>query len=156
MVALQLPVTARAPRLAREALEEIPELAPHEDLRFEAVLLTTELVANAVRHGGLAPDEDLALLIETDDGVIHVEVIDPGRCFYPLEHVGSTPGLQLRHGLRIVDLLADRWGFRRETAGCCVWFELDLVPGRRPWRGRERISLRGRAGRTRSPQPLRP
>ena len=38
-----------------------------------------------------------------------------------------------------IHALADRWGFRRDN-GCHMWFEIDLVPGRRSWRGREKIT----------------
>jgi anti-sigma regulatory factor (Ser/Thr protein kinase) len=139
MVGLRLPATVGAPRLAREALDHVEDLAPHEDLQFVAALLTTELVANAVRHAGLAPGEDVGLLAESEDGSIHVEVSDPGSCFFPLPHARSRPGKRIEHGLHLVDVLADRWGYRSDRPGCSVWFEIDLVSGRRPWRGREPI-----------------
>ena len=142
MVALHFPATVGSPRLARETLEDVLELEPYEDLRFVTALLTTELVANAVRHAGLAPEDDVALLTESEDGCIHVEVADNGPCFFPLPHARSRPGRRIEHGLHLVDVLADRWGYRCDRPGCCVWFEIDLVPGRRPWRGREPVPQR--------------
>lgn len=142
MVEMRLPATVGAARLARDGLDDVPALAPHEDLQFVAALLTTELVANAVRHAGLASQDDVGLLVESDDGVVHVEVSDRGRGFFPLPHARSRPGRRLEHGIHLVDVLADRWGYRCDRSGCCVWFEVDLVPGRRPWRGRERIRAR--------------
>lgn len=140
MVALRLPATLGAARDARSAVEDVPELVRHEDLQFVTALLTTELVANAVRHSGLTPDEDVALLVEALDGVVHVEVSDSGPGFFPLLHTRSRPGRRVEHGLHLVDVLADRWGFRCDRPGCCLWFDVDLVPGRRAWRGREPIS----------------
>jgi len=136
MVALRLPATLGAARLARGAVDDVPELARHEDLQFVAALLTTELVANAVRHAGLEPDDDVALLVEAFDSAVHVEVSDSGPGFFPLPHTRSQPGKRVEHGLHLMDVLADRWGFRCDAPGCCIWFDLDLVPGRRAWRGR--------------------
>lgn len=142
MVALRLPVAIEAARLARRAVEDVPELEPHGDLQFVAALLTTELVTNAVRHARLGPDEVLALLVEVDGELVHVEVSDPGAGFFALGHTRSVPGRRVEHGLHLVDVLADRWGFRRDHPGCCIWFDLDLVPGRRPWRGRQPVPAR--------------
>jgi anti-sigma regulatory factor (Ser/Thr protein kinase) len=142
MVVIRLPATMKAARLARDAVEEVARLDGHEDLQFVASLLTSELVTNAVRHAGLAEHDDLGLLVETVDGAVHVEVSDTGPGFFPLPHTRSKPGRRVEHGLHLVDVLADRWGFRCEAPGCCMWFDLDLVPGRRPWRGREPIPLR--------------
>jgi anti-sigma regulatory factor (Ser/Thr protein kinase) len=137
MVAVRLPATFKATRLARAAIEDVPDLEPHEDLRFTAALLTTELVANAVRHAGLASDDDLALLVECSDGLFHVEVSDSGPGFFPLPYAQPRAAGGIDHGLHLVNVLADRWGYRCGDRSCCVWFELDLVPGRRAWRGRE-------------------
>jgi two-component sensor histidine kinase len=137
VVAVRLPATFKATRLARAAIQEVPDLEPHEELRFAAALLTTELVANAVRHAGLAPGDDVALLVECSDGLFHVEVSDSGPGFFPLPYAQSGAVGRVDHGLHLVNVLADRWGFRCGERFCCVWFELDLVPGRRTWRGRE-------------------
>jgi anti-sigma regulatory factor (Ser/Thr protein kinase) len=141
MVTMRLPATVGAARLARDALDDVFELEPYEDLRFVAALLTSELVGNAVRHAQLGPEDDVGLVAECEDGRIHVEVSDAGAGFFPLRHTRSEPGKRLQHGLHLVNMLADRWGFRRDYPGCRVWFEIDLVPGRRPWRGREPIPL---------------
>jgi anti-sigma regulatory factor (Ser/Thr protein kinase) len=142
MTSMRLPATVGATRLAREAVEDVRELEPYEDLRFVAALLTTELVANAVRHAEFGPEEDLGFSAESDDASVHVEVSDPGPGFFPLPHARSRAGKRLEHGIHLVDVLADRWGFRCDRPGCCIWFEIDLVPGRRPWRGREPIPAR--------------
>lgn len=139
MVAVRLPATFDATQLARDAIEEISALEPHEDLQFTVTLMTSELVANAVRHAGLAPDDDVVLLAECPEGTVHVEVTDSGPGFYPLPYARARTGRDIEHGLSLVNALADRWGFRCGLRFCCVWFELDLVPGRRPWRGREPV-----------------
>ena len=141
MDSLRLPATPGASRVARGAVEGVPELRGYPDLQFVAALLTTELVSNAVRHAGLR-HEDVALLIAANDDSVHVEVSDPGPGFFPLPHTRSRPGRRLEHGLHLMDVLADRWGYRCYPIGCCLWFDLALVPGRRPWRGREPIPRR--------------
>jgi anti-sigma regulatory factor (Ser/Thr protein kinase) len=142
MVRLRLPATLGAARLARGAIDDVPELAHYEDLRFVVALLATELVANSVRHAGLDPDDEVELLVESLDGAVRVEVSDSGPGYFPLPHTRSRPGRRIEHGLNLVDVLADRWGFRRGFPGCSLWFDVDLVPGRRVWRGREPLPKR--------------
>ena len=142
MVVLELPANLGAARLARRAIEEMPGLDRYDDLQFVAALLTTELVANAVRHAGLTPDEEVGLLVDAGREIVHVEVSDPGPGFFPLPLTRSRPGRRAEHGLNLIDVLADRWGYRCDRPGCSIWFDLDLVPGRRAWRGREPIPRR--------------
>ena len=139
MDSLRLPATPGASRLARGAVEDVPELYGYPDLQFVTALLATELVSNAVRHAGLAEDDLVGLVVEATNGTVHVEVSDPGPGFFPLPHTRSRPGRRLEHGLHLMDVLADRWGYRCDAPGCCLWFDLDLVPGRRPWRGRSPV-----------------
>jgi anti-sigma regulatory factor (Ser/Thr protein kinase) len=106
-----------------------------------ATLLTSELVSNSVRHARLTTDEEIALFIDCSDEALFVEVSDCGPGFNPLEHLHLGQGEPARHGWMLVNLLADRWGFRRGNRVCCVWFELDLVPGRRSWQGRQPLRL---------------
>jgi len=142
MEALRLPATPGAARVARGAVEGVPELDGYPDLQFVAALLTTELVSNAVRHAGLAEEDLVGLFVEASNGAVHVEVSDPGPGFFPLPHTRSRPGRRLEHGLHLMDVLADRWGYRCDGLGCCLWFDLDLVSGRRPWRGRVPVRSR--------------
>ena len=133
-----LRASVTAPSAARRIVADQAGLERFPDLRFAAQLLTSEIVANAVRHAGLAADDSLALVVERTDATLHVEVRDNGPGFDLLMQLAAHEQRSERHrGLVIVNALADRWGFRRGTDECCVWFELDLMPGRRPWRGRE-------------------
>jgi anti-sigma regulatory factor (Ser/Thr protein kinase) len=138
----RLPVSRDAPRLARQIVGTVPPLANYPDLHFAAQLLTSELVANSVRHARWSLDQALTLTVEYDDETLRVLVMDTASGFDALGLLAEHRRQRERHrGIALVDALADRWGFRR-GAGSLVWFEIDLVPGRRPWRGRQQIPER--------------
>jgi anti-sigma regulatory factor (Ser/Thr protein kinase) len=137
----RLRASATSLQAARGIVDEQAELGLYPDLQFAAQLLTSELVANAFKHAGLGVDDLVALCIECSDETLYVEVRDGGAGFDPLAHIAEYQRRNDSYrGLFLVNALADRWGFRRGTNECCLWFELELVPGRRPWRGREAIS----------------
>ena len=115
-VLLKLPPDPTAPRRARRALHEarLPE-----DLQHTVDLLASEVVANAVRHAELAPDQEITFAARFVADFIRVEVHDPGPGFDP-ERGRDGKGF----GLRMVDKLASRWGVDQD-AGTRVWFEVD-------------------------------
>ncbi len=115
-------------RFARRA-DEVPmarrfvrdTLADHPS-SLDAELLACELVTNAVQHATDAAGVTVA--VTRRGPVVHVDVIDDGRSGLPhwRESDGHDEG---GRGFQIVNEIAPRWGFRRERAGTCVWFELD-------------------------------
>jgi anti-sigma regulatory factor (Ser/Thr protein kinase) len=134
---VRLTASLSASRAARQALARCELL--EGELLFIAQLLTAELVTNVLRHSSLAPGEEFLLAIDCDERTLVVEVADAGVGFNPLLLMRQHALSQAHHrGLALINALADRWGFR-SGPGCRGWFELDLVPGRRPWRGREPI-----------------
>lgn len=139
---LRVPLAASltASREARHALEDVSHLDPFPYLKFTGQLLTAELVGNVLRHTGIPAGERFDLLIDCDQDTLRVEVVDGGDGFNPLALLGSHTANDDRHrGIALVNILADRWGYHTTPGECRMWFELDLVPGRRPWRGREPI-----------------
>ena len=137
-----IPVSVEAPKDARRLVATISELEEYSDLLFTAQLLASELASNSVRHGGLRADESFSLFAHCDAGTLRVEVVDGGPGFDAL-HLLARHGRRNErfHGIFLVNALADRWGFRSEIGSCSVWFEIDLIPGRRPWRGREIVRV---------------
>jgi len=116
-----LPAGATAPALARATLSAVAH-APR-DVAGDVMLLTSELVTNAIRHSGSAPLDDVVVRVDPSDDVIHIEVLNPGPSFDP--QVPATPsqtGTGL--GLFLVDRLANRWGVEREGERTKVWFEV--------------------------------
>jgi anti-sigma regulatory factor (Ser/Thr protein kinase) len=117
-----LPGGVEAAGVARRAIAESdPTLPP--SLQDDLSLLVTELVTNAVRHGGAAEDRPLQVEFRRQAGRIRVEVVNPGTDFEPPSPTtnGDESG---GWGLFLVDQIAERWGVCPAPAGTCVWFEL--------------------------------
>ncbi|MDT0429478.1 SpoIIE family protein phosphatase [Streptomyces salyersiae] len=98
----------------------------YTDVVDDAVVLTSELVTNAVVHAGTAAD---VLCLRTEDGV-RVEVSDhyPEREI-PLQSSGldfGSPDREGGRGLLLCAALATRWGVEYSPAHKHVWFQLDL------------------------------
>ncbi|NUO45930.1 MAG: SpoIIE family protein phosphatase [Streptomyces sp.] len=96
------------------------------DIIDDAVVLTSELVTNAVVHAGTAAD---VLCLRSDDGV-RIEVADryPEREI-PLQGHPATMGSPDREGgrgLQLCAALAGRWGVDYTPTHKQVWFQLDL------------------------------
>ena len=103
-----------ARRFVRDALDGHPA-------SFDAELLTCELVTNAVQHATDAGSVTVAVIHR--GAVVHVDVIDDGKSGLPhwREATGQDEG---GRGFQLVNEIAQRWGFLREQAGTCVWFEI--------------------------------
>jgi anti-sigma regulatory factor (Ser/Thr protein kinase) len=119
---------AAATRTLTRCAEEVPVargfirdvLAGHPAC-FDAELLTCELVTNVVQHA--ADAGAVTVTVMRRGPVVHVDVIDDGRTGLPhwREADGQDEG---GRGFQLVNEIALRWGFLRERAGTCVWFEL--------------------------------
>jgi anti-sigma regulatory factor (Ser/Thr protein kinase) len=88
-------------------------------------LVVTEVVSNAIRHGG-TPGDRIRMAITPKDGFMCVQVTDSGPGLVP------TPGALEADdnggfGLFIVEHLTRRWGVTRENSETRVWFELDFA-----------------------------
>jgi anti-sigma regulatory factor (Ser/Thr protein kinase) len=107
---------------ARRAIA-LHEPALPKSVREDVQLLATELVTNAVRHGGAAPGRPLQFDFRRRNGTIRVEVVDSGIDFEtpPQPTNGDANG---GWGLFLVDRIAERWGVDTTARGTCVWFEL--------------------------------
>ena len=90
------------------------------DLTHTVTLLTSEVVTNAVQHAGLRDSDRILLAARLKGDFVRVEVRDPGQGFDP----GVRHGVS-GYGLRMLDMLASRWGVDRVDNGCRVWFEVD-------------------------------
>ncbi|MEU2923985.1 SpoIIE family protein phosphatase [Streptomyces sp. NPDC007251] len=96
------------------------------DIVDDAVVLTSELVTNAVVHAGTHAE---VLCLRTEDGV-RIEVSDryPER-EVPLQHSAVSMGSPDREGgrgLQLCAALATRWGVDYTPTHKNVWFQLNL------------------------------
>ncbi|MER6676333.1 SpoIIE family protein phosphatase [Streptomyces sp. NPDC000983] len=96
------------------------------DIVDDAVVLTSELVTNAVVHAGTSAD---VLCLRSEDGV-RIEVADryPER-EVPLQGAAVNMGSLDREGgrgLQLCAALAGRWGVEYAPTHKQVWFQLDL------------------------------
>ena len=84
----------------------------------DAVLLASEAITNAVVHAGTPVD----VVVVADASMARIEVHD-GCPVSPL--VGDAAAERWGgRGLRVIQALAEAWGFRGSGDGKCLWFEV--------------------------------
>jgi anti-sigma regulatory factor (Ser/Thr protein kinase) len=89
-----------------------------------AMLLTSELVTNAIRHEA---GETIILDIGCACGELRVDVHDTSHAMPAL--VNALADEETGRGLMLVASLSDDWGCYRTRAGKAVYFELALGAG---------------------------
>jgi anti-sigma regulatory factor (Ser/Thr protein kinase) len=89
-----------------------------------ALLLTSELVTNAVRHSrsGL-PGGTVELIVAAKAASLLISVIDSGSDVARPQN-GTNPGGESGNGLLLVESLSDDWGFASHGGRTVVWFQL--------------------------------
>ncbi|MGH3266669.1 MAG: ATP-binding protein [Trebonia sp.] len=96
-----------------------------------AILLTSELVTNAVTHGTPTVGTFVLLTIACDATGLRVAVHD-GSGDLPVLDTGpideAPADAETGRGLLLVTTLSDDWGFYRTSAGKAVYFTLELLP----------------------------
>jgi anti-sigma regulatory factor (Ser/Thr protein kinase) len=86
------PVEAEAAAIAREVVDRALEEVRVPDDRIEdLLLLTSELVTNAVRHAGPAQEDTIGVAVEVSGERVRVEVADRGSGFDPMAVQGPAP-----------------------------------------------------------------
>jgi anti-sigma regulatory factor (Ser/Thr protein kinase) len=122
---VSLPPEAGAAAAARQAIDGLADLRKLPQVAFDVRLLVSELVANSVRHAGLAASQPVRLVVDLTRGRLRCEIHDGGRGFTArgAPDAGSGEG---GWGLHLVDRLTDRWGVD-EREGTLVWFEIELA-----------------------------
>ena len=118
-----VPGGTRAAGVARRSVLSVQAGLPG-GIRHRLALLLSELVTNAIQHGGAGPEETVQVRLASSPERVRVEVFDPGPNGVGKRHrVAEGAG----YGLLLVDRLADDWG-REDTdaGGTLAWFELSL------------------------------
>ncbi len=122
LVSADLPTDVTAPGRARRIVAASLTGRGLDDLIEPAVLLTSEVVTNAVQHGG----GHARIAVEHEPQGIRVSVSDVGEGVPQVLDLGldATSG----RGMHLLEQLADRWGVESHASGKTVWFELDGPP----------------------------
>jgi anti-sigma regulatory factor (Ser/Thr protein kinase) len=108
---------------ARAAVAEFLSDAVEPERLYDAQLLVSEVVTNAVRHGGARQGEQVDLRIALTGKEVRLEVRDPGPGFDDIAPVLPQTDAGGGYGLYLVDLYSSEWGVSG-AEGTCVWFEL--------------------------------
>lgn len=122
------PATVDAPRLARRALDGWVNDLVGADRGDDVRLLTTELVTNVIRHGGVSSREEVTVDVSATEDFVSVAVGQPTSAEEASTPTGQRPdegGL----GLQLVDRMADAWGVAPGIPGS-VWFGIVRSVGR--------------------------
>jgi anti-sigma regulatory factor (Ser/Thr protein kinase) len=108
-----------APALARRALARLRGRVT-DDVLERALLLTSEVVTNSVKHAG---SEEIRVDIWPAAGSLAVVVADDGPGFAPVAQPGAIADRNGGFGLPLVDTLAEAWRSGSD-ADAWVWFEV--------------------------------
>ncbi len=117
----ELPGSSLAPSVARSFIEESLSRHHLDALRETALLLTSEVVSNAVTHAQSAS----VLRIRLVGDAVRVSVTDTGYGSIVVGAVAPHAAGGGR-GLFIVDQVARDWGTKQTDQGTEVWFDLPL------------------------------
>jgi anti-sigma regulatory factor (Ser/Thr protein kinase) len=110
--------------MARRSVTSIEAGLPLQE-RHRVALVLSELIANAVQHGGAGATEEIEVRVASTSHRLRVEVVDPGWG-------GVEPPPRIQHpdggyGLLLVEHLCDEWGREAtDSGGSLAWFELEL------------------------------
>jgi PAS domain S-box-containing protein len=124
LLELSLPGGPAAPGAARRALSAALGGRLSERAEGDALIILSELVTNAIRHGGAREEsESVGVHAALRDGALRLEITDPGPGFEPGGHGPRPDG---GYGLHLLDRLATSWGVSGAEP-VTVWVELDSL-----------------------------
>ena len=118
---IELPAQPQIVSKARAFVKDMIELWDCEDQDGVAVLLTSEIVTNAISYGTEAIRLELSV---TDEGVLTVETADNHPAFPFVRQQSDTA--EGGRGMQIVAALARNWGVRPINQHKVVWFEVPV------------------------------
>jgi anti-sigma regulatory factor (Ser/Thr protein kinase) len=124
---LTLSAGLHAPSHARAWVRARTPQLPH-NVREDALLVVSELVTNAVRHG--SPEVELCLCLLPDR--VRIAVYDGGDALPVVPSANPSIDRPTGRGLLIVAATASDWGVTRSEGrtGKTVWVELPLTVAR--------------------------
>lgn len=120
LLRLELRCDERAPRVVRASLSSLDEI---EECAQDLLLISSELVSNAVLHSGCSTQDLLDVSLARCERGYRLSVVDPGHSQSSAEPAPPRPAGAGGLGMRIVEKLAARWGQSRGR-GYQVWAEV--------------------------------
>jgi anti-sigma regulatory factor (Ser/Thr protein kinase) len=95
----------------------------------DVVLAVSELVTNAFRHSDARPYDFIGLTVTEAEGMIYVEVRDPGSAFSD-PYIWQEPEAEDGRGLLIIREISQDWGIREHGRGLgrTVWCAIRAAP----------------------------
>ncbi len=93
-----------------------------------AVLLTSEIVTNAILHSRSGHSGKVTIVVIDLASVVRVEVVDDGSDHLPQIAAGGRDLADRGRGLQIVAEIASRWGYYQDDHGLTTWFEICDTP----------------------------
>jgi anti-sigma regulatory factor (Ser/Thr protein kinase) len=118
-VSWKLPAELTSAHRARTLIRRPLKRWGLSELTFNAELLVSELVTNAVRYA----QGQIGLRLVLEGGLV-IEVLDDSAALPRLRHPDDQD--ERGRGLQVVSQIAQRWGARRAVSGKIVWCELPL------------------------------
>lgn len=113
----ELPSVRAARRFVRDRCKEVGLTVDRCD---DALLLTSELVTNAVLHGR----SEVCVEVTSAERLVRIAVLDENSRHPTV--VSEDPDALDGRGLALVAAVAVRWGVEDRPMGKSVWFELAL------------------------------
>jgi anti-sigma regulatory factor (Ser/Thr protein kinase) len=119
VLSTELPVEPISARVARTFVSDALASWSLGDVTDETVLLTSEVVTNALLHTGSG---SIRLRLRLLDDGVRVEIDDDSHALPQARHYSPEAGTG--RGLALVELAARSWGATPTPAGKTVWFEV--------------------------------
>lgn len=106
---VRLPFERSTPSIARTRLAAfLTQNHASSDVIDDALIVLSEMIANAVSHGVPAPDGTMEIRWSVSKGLLELSVTDGGHAG-PLEPVDFDADSLSGRGLSIISRVADRW-----------------------------------------------
>ncbi|MFI7706928.1 SpoIIE family protein phosphatase [Nonomuraea sp. NPDC049480] len=123
--------TPHAPAHARRFVRQVLGEWRLSHLAEDAVLLTSELVTNAVVHAGTGIELTCRLDVEATPAKLEIEVDDhhPTRTISAAESPPDDTARTSGRGLALAGMLADAWGVTYTRTAKRVWVRMELSDG---------------------------
>ena len=128
VASVDLPLNDHAPAVARRLLRDACDAWGFTDAYWlaGADLIITELVTNAIRHGG----GQVALEVRAHEDRVTVSVADGSAVVPRLVGDDGAPDRATGRGVAIIAGIAEQWGVESHEGGKRVWALLPPHPGR--------------------------